>query len=272
MENQNVQVYEESQSLTLKDLFFILRRNLILIACVTIFITALGCVYGFFFKSYTYSADATIMVKADSQSASAEKYNDTTLALKMVETIKEFLVDDIVITKTAEKLADSENEVNAIKNMLKGGISIDSTEESLIVRINFKSSVKKLHENEEEIFVVKAINTLIETAQEVSNTPLFDADGNIKVDDKGNVEYKYEFVAGNIQDLSLPSNTQYDASRGAAIVVIICFIIGAVIGYLIALFRHMLDDTFKTKEDLENITGYPILACIDDIPTTGGSK
>lgn len=272
MENQNVQVYEESQSLTLKDLFFILRRNIILIACVTIFITALGCVYGFFFKSYTYSTDATILVKADSQSASAEKYNDTTLALKMVETIKEFLVDDIVLTKTAEKLAKTENEVNAIKNMLKSGISIDSTEESLIVRIGMKSSVEKLNSEKEDIFVVQALNTLIETAQEISNTPLLDVDGNIIFDEKGNVEYKYEFIAGNIQDLSLPDNERYTAKRGASIVVIICFIVGLVIGYLVALFKHMLDDTFRTKEDLENVTGYPILACIDDIPATGGNK
>ena len=124
----------------------------------------------------------------------------------------------------------------------------------------------------EDIFVVQALNTLIETAQEISNTPLLDVDGNIIFDEKGNVEYKYEFIAGNIQDLSLPDNERYTAKRGASIVVIICFIVGLVIGYLVALFKHMLDDTFRTKEDLENVTGYPILACIDDIPATGGNK
>lgn len=276
MENQNVQVQEE-QALTLNDLFFILKRNLILILCVTLLITGIGAVYGFCFKSYTYQANATIMVKADSQSVSAAIYNDTTQALRMVVTITEFIENDLVLTKTAEKLAATEQEVKSIKNMLKNGISIKNTEDSLIINMSMKSSVEKLYEAEEDIFVVEALNTLIETAQEVSKTPLLDSEGKPTVDDKGNPKYKYAFIADNIQDLSLPDNTQYTASRGASLVIIICFIAGLVIGYLIALLRHIFDDTFKTKDDLENMTGFPILACIEDIPVSsvqaqGGKK
>lgn len=276
MENENLQVVEENNALTLKDLFFIFKRNILMIGLVTFVVTLIGAVYGFCFKDYTYSSKTTIMVKSDSQSTSASNYNDTLQSLRIVNTIKEFIMDDLVLEATAKELTPLsendpkyENNVKQIKSILKSSVTLNNSEESLIITISMKSTILHL-ENSEEIFVVDAINTLIANAKELSNLPLTDNDGNLVLDEKGNVQYKYQFIANNIQDL-LPAK-DYSASRGASIVVIICFIVGLVVGYLIALFRYLLDDTFKTKEDLEKTTGISVLAFIEDAKNAGGKE
>lgn len=269
MENENLQVVEESNSLTLKDLLFIFKRNILVIGLITLVVTLIGFVYGFYFKPYTYSTYATIMVKSDSQSTSASNYNDTLQSLRIVNTIKEFILDDLVLESTAEELTSlSENDpkydenVKQIKAALKDGIKLSNSEESLIITVSMKSSVLKL-EGSEEIFVVDAVNSLIESAQEISNILLVDENGELILDEKGKVQYKYQFIANNIQDL-YPA-TDYSASRGAVLVVAICFIVGLVAGYLVALAKYLLDDTFKTKEDLEKATNISVLAFIEEV-------
>ena len=269
MEKENLQVMEESNSLTLKDLLFIFKRNILIIGIITFVVTLIGFVYGFYFKAYTYSSYATIMVKADSQSTSANNYNDTLQSLRIVNTIKEFMLDDLVLESTAEDLTvlskndpKYEDSVKQIKAALKSGIRLSNSEESLIISVSMKSSVLKL-EGSEEIFVVDAINTLIENAQDISNIILVNEDGEPILDEKGNEQYKYQFIANNIQDLFPASD--YSASRGAVLVVAICFIIGLVAGYVVALTKYLLDDTFKTKEDLEKATNVSVLAFIEEV-------
>lgn len=273
---ENEKMYEENKSLTLGDLFFIFKRNILIIVITTILVTLIGAVYGYGFKDYTYSSSTTIMVKSDSQSTSASNYNDTLQSLRIVTTIKEFITDEFVLDATARELTHLsesdpkyENDVKRIKNVLKNGLELDNSEESLIISISMRSNIQYL-ENTEKIFVVEAINTLIEKAKELSNIYLVDENGNFILGEDGQKQYKYQFIANNIQDLAPAKD--YSASRGATIVVIICFILGAIIGYLIALFKHLLDDTFKTKEDLEQATGLSVLAFITEAKSAGGAK
>lgn len=269
MENENLQMVEENNGITLKDLLFILKRNVILITIVTVVITIIGIIYGFGFKSYTYATNVTFMVRTNNQSTTSSIYSDTSQALRMVNTIKEFIMDDLVLEQTAKELTPFatsdekyESSVKAIKSSLKNGISFSNSEDSLIVKVTMKSTIYQL-ENSDNVFVVDAANTLITEAQRISKLYATDENGNYETGNTGDKQYKYQYIANNIQELSWAK--EYSASRGATLVVAICFIVGFVLGYLTALIRYLLDDTLKTKEELEQITGVPVLAKIEPI-------
>ncbi len=269
MENQNLQTNQEKNSISLVDLLFVLKRNLLLIIGITFIFTLAGAIYGLNYKSYTYSTNATVMVRADSQSTSAGNYNDTVQSLRIIATVKDFIVNDVVMEAVAEELVEKSGldiNVTYIKNVVKGGLSLSSEEDSLILTLSFRSTIYKLNSETEDIFVIDALNTVITKAQEVSATIIetTNAAGEIKT------EYKYPFVANNIQELSFAKN--YSGTRGAAKVIMLCCVIGAVVGYLLALMLYLLDDTYKTKEEVEEATGIPVLAFIEDIQLTGGTK
>ena len=214
------------------------------------------------------------MVRGDSQSSTAGNYNDTIQSLRIISTVKDFIVNDVVMEAVAEELAlnagkdinDPANKgyINYIKNVVRGGISLSSEENSLILTLNFSSTIYKLDEKSENAFVIDALNTVIKKAQEVSATTIETTNANGEV----RTEYKYPFVANNIQELSFSKT--YSASRGASKLIMICGFIGVIVGYLFALMLYLLDDTYKTKEEVEEATGIPVLAFIEDIHFKGG--
>ena len=62
----------------------------------------------------------------------------------------------------------------------------------------------------------------------------------------------------------------YSGTRGASKLIMMCGFIGVIVGYLFALMLYLLDDTYKTKEEVEEATGIPVLAFIEDIQYLGG--
>ena len=191
-------------------------------------------------KNY-YITSATVMVRADSQSTSAGNYNDTVQSLRIMATVKDFITNDLVMEAAATDLIErmnvekTERNINSLKGVIKGGLSLNSEEESLILTLYFSSNKKFLNETlldeksniviDNNIFVIEVINTVIEKAKEVSATTIetTDATGNTKL------EYKYAFVANNIQELSWSKT--YSGSRGAAKLIIICTIISFIYFY-----------------------------------------
>ena len=64
----------EEKGLSLNDLFFLAKKNWLLILIV-IFVSILsGAIYGFGIRKTTYSADATAIVMAESSTATANGY------------------------------------------------------------------------------------------------------------------------------------------------------------------------------------------------------
>ena len=51
-------------------------------------------------------------------------------------------------------------------------------------------------------------------------------------------------------------------------VIIICFLVGLVASYAFFLVKYLLDDTYKSKNEFEDVTGLKIIAVIPDTKNT----
>ena len=74
-----------------------------------------------------------------------------------------------------------------------------------------------------------------------------------------------------LADASKASTT---ASRGAALVIIACFLVGAMLSFGVILIQYLLDDTYNSKEAIEKNLNINVIASLPDISDveTGGSN
>ena len=106
------------------------------------------------------------------------------------------------------------------------------------------------------------LQTVIDTASEVADSPKTDEQGNVILDSEGNPEPKYKFLNGNLTPVSEAkkgkqvSNTLRNTAIGLAA--------GVVAAFLYVVLRELLDNKFKSSEEVERMLGVPVLAGIPD--------
>ena len=71
----------------------------------------------------------------------------------------------------------------------------------------------------------------------------------------------------NIADMVDSGNIPCSVNSGSKMTVVLAFIIGVIAAVLVVLLRYLLDDTLKTKEELERATGTQVFAFLSDVNT-----
>ncbi len=61
-------------------------------------------------------------------------------------------------------------------------------------------------------------------------------------------------------------------NSGSKMIVVLAVIIGIIVAVLVVLFRYLLDDTLKTKEELERATGTQVFAFLGDMNASEEDK
>jgi len=235
----------EEKGLSLNDLFFLAKKNWLLILIV-IFVSILsGAIYGFGIRKTTYSADATAIVMAESSTATANGYQDYLYSNYLINTFKDFIVSDSVIELVKEEL----KEYNLSKKQILDSITVSVTTNSLILRIKAKAENNDL--------AITLANTVLEKAMEAANVT-------------ENGEYKYDVLANKLIDMEYA----YEAtgSRGALTVLIISCLLGFIISFGIILIKYLIEDTFTSKEEFEQMFEIKVLALLPSIQINGGNK
>lgn len=195
MENMNQNANNATnEGISFVELFSLLKRNIILIAIVTLVFTIIGGIYGKFIKKPVYSATATALVQVESSSMT--EYNAFVYAQYLVNSMSEFIVSDNVTKEVAKVLIDEQYQfthkenndtvihfsnleqkeyteeeyeklVSAKSTIVKNGTKISYNDESLIIKITY--SLEEVDENTDEE-VIKTVNLLIQKTKEVSLT------------------------------------------------------------------------------------------------------
>lgn len=78
-----------------------------------------------------------------------------------------------------------------------------------------------------------------------------------------NGEYLYPTFANKLVELSMP--TVATAKRGATLVIVIALFIGFAVICSYVVIAYLMDDTYTSKEDIEKLTGKPVLSMINDL-------
>ena len=256
MDEQNNNVVEESRGLTFKDILFIIRKHWIaIVAFVAVGIIGGGVftkVYSTLRPKYTSAGTMLVSYEGSKDTAITTEYNFSNY---ITNTYVAFIKENAVLENAAEKL-NNNNELNKPMKFTAGALrsNLSVSANSLILKVSYTASDK--------VDAKTIVQTIIDTASEVADSPKLDEDGNPILDEKGNTEPKYRFLNGNLTPVSQAkdgtkvSHTLRDLAIG--------FGAGVVLALAYVVIRELSDNTFKSSEEIERYLNIPVLAGIPD--------
>lgn len=268
MENERI----EDKGLTMSDILFIIKRNIIMIIIITVVFVIIGAIYGLKIKSPTYTATTTAIVYVDTSTGENNQSiaNNYSYATYFTSTFSSFIESNPVLN-SASKMLEEKYDYIISREDLKKCIIVTTETNSLIITVSAKVSQKN---DEYGRNLAQAIaNTVMSSAIQEANKYKYDDEGNVILDKNGDPEYQYKVLANKLvvmEKVEEPSDVVY--RRGAATTILISFLIGILISFLIVIIKYFTNDTFTSKESYEEATGLNVLSVIGTITTTGGKK
>lgn len=234
MDNQNIynqkQVDEEESGITLKDIFYIIKKNIIVILSIIVAVLIVGSVYTFKIQKPVYQSSAEVMVSASSSDIEGQNYS---LASYLTNTFVAYFKSDLVLDEVVNKL--NEQNITVTTGELKNNLDISIVNDSLILELDYTSPSV----NNSKII----LNTIIDTAIEITN--------------KENIS---ELLKDKIMVFSYGKDGQRVSKTMMNLA--LSLVIGVVIAFLYVLIKNAFDDTFKSKKDIEVVLNIPVIASI----------
>lgn len=261
MEDKQQYYNNNDKGLTLSDIFFIIKKNLLIILLITGLCTLGGAVYGSIFKKYTVTATATAVVMVDTSTASTTQSDMQNFqqAVYMINTYKELIKSNMVAKAVSESEVGQKYKIEVAS--LSKNVTVTTTTNSLIVTITYKCSADEANDYSQAIEVC---NQILDSTIALVNS---------KEDD----EYVYDKLANCFRKVDAATEATTTASRGALKLTAICFAVGLVLSFAVCLIRYFADDTYTSKEEFEKTFNINVLTLIPDltekyVKTKGGKQ
>ena len=241
----------EETGISLKGFMRLLWRNVILIAVITILATACGVGYAMSIKP-TYTATRALIVKAsnaNTMTGEGSDYNDITVATKELPTVAAFFKMSLVISEAVDIY---ENDGNG-GMIASGAITVNYDTNTRFLTVSYTDS--------EPEFAKEKINAIIKAGKNVI--------------EERNVDGTSKYFNVSIELMSADGNqAKIVRNLSRTTYVVLAFMLGLVLSIAIVLIKYFMDDTIKTKEELESITGVKMLAYLEKINSleVGGKK
>ena len=228
---QNISPIQQQpeEGLTFRKLLFILRKHWIAIVAFLVIGTGAGFIWSRV-ETPVYQSTGTMLVSYEGASSISTDY---TFSNYISNTYVKIIKEDLIMNKVAEKTSIS-------TSTLKGHTSVSNN--SLVVEVTYTDSDKNRAK--------EVCQTIIETTQEVANT--------VDETDKP----VYHLLYDNLKVFSAASegrrasHTVRDIAIGAGI--------GAAVAFLYVVLRELLDNKFRSAEDIERTLNLPVLAGIPE--------
>lgn len=248
--------YTGGGGITFRQLLLIIRANIFLIVAIIVIATIVGVVYSTTRKTtYTATRSMIVICKNVSDENDNNIYNDLTATSRMMPTIAEYCKQEVVLS-LAQEIYGKSNSGEIKKSGVK--VSYDESGNNYFLYISY-TDVEPDLARAKVMAVSEAEKEIVET-----------------VDAKGNPVYvrmmtTLTFVdtidtAEDLQKIPCVMNS------GSKMIIVLAVIIGIIVAVLVVLFRYLLDDTLKTKEELERATGTQVFAFLGDMNASEEDK
>lgn len=224
----------EENTISLQEIAYALKKRWKLIALITIAATLVSAILSFFVIKPQYEAKTKLFIgKQESQDNNAYNNNDVMMYQQLMKTYAELVKTSDLVTK-AVKSADLDYNQKEIKEILKN-LNATPSSETQILDLSFKGGNPK-----EVLKLTEAI-----TSEFIS-------------------ESKELIPNGNVQVIQKPQLPEKPVSPNKKLNILIAFVLGLMVGVGVVLLLEYLDNTFKSREDLENTLDLPIIGTIPD--------
>lgn len=223
------------EGITLVELFNSLKHNLILMIGIGIFVVALGIIYTWFLVTPMYTSSVDLHI-----------YNvneNVTTVNQIKNNVKEIAKYDEIVEAVVLKLGLEYQDLDAKVKSIKSRISTSD--------IGSASAVKVSYEDSDPIMATRIVNAIAdETARRV-NIP------------KGNEE-SLAFSEEELIVINRPKEdpNQAPSSPNKVLNLAISVVLGGIIAVVVVILKEQFSLYFKSKQEVERITKYSVIAAI----------
>ena len=218
----------EEQVISIEEIFEALKKRWKMIALITIVATVISGVFSFFIIDPVYEASTKLFVGKEENSEEVYNSNDIAMYQKLLKTYSETIKTRDLLT-SAIKDSKYDLEVGDVSSAL----TVVPVADTQILQIKYQSKDPK----EAEI-VLKAIsNNFIKTAKELVPN-------------------------GNVRTIEAVEMPEKPVSPNKKMNIAIAFLLGLMVSLGLAFLLEYLDNTYKTKEQLEKELELPVLGVI----------
>ncbi|WP_300256857.1 Wzz/FepE/Etk N-terminal domain-containing protein [Clostridium sp.] len=224
----------EENTISLQEIAYALKKRWKLIAIITIAATLVSAILSFFVIKPQYEASTKLFIgKQETQENNAYNNSDVIMYQQLMKTYAELAKTSDLVTKAVNSanLNYNQKEIQRILNNLKVTPSADTQ----ILDLSFKGGNPK-----EVLKVTEAITNefILESKELIPN--------------------------GNVQVIQKPQLPENPVSPNKKLNILIAFVLGFMIGVGVVLLMEYLDNTFKSREELEKTLELPIIGTIPD--------
>ena len=222
------------ETISLQDLFKTLKKRLWLIVMSMVIATTIAGVISFLVMTPIYQASTQILVNQTERQSEAFTAQDIQTNLQLINTYNVVIKSPAILNKVIEELGLDET-----AGSLNEKVTVNSEQNSQVVTVTIQDPNQK-----QAVEIANTIATVFE--QEVPQ--LMNVD-NVNI------------LSPAVMPAN-PSPVKPDPMLNMAIGAVI----GLMIGIGIAFLLEYLDTTVKTEDDIEELTGLPVIGMISPIP------
>ena len=268
MNNDRLNDNSAEKLVSVGDVLFILKQNIVLMLAIFILVFSCGVVYSYA-KDPDYSAKEQVVYTAKNNIESTTTNNINAMRA-YVDTVMDFCDEGVVLDRANYYYAEYKNNISSYK-------SVDDYIENLKINDSYTgqgvkqksfsaSNIDIISSGEEEtgfVFYVTYTDENQDSAKEKVKILVCAYDREVKAVSSfsGETEIKYfDDISISIKDLGTVSVAP---SVSKLKIMIIFTALGVVLAIIVVYIKNLFDNTVKNKEELERISGVSVISSIE---------
>ncbi|MBE6088940.1 MAG: capsular biosynthesis protein [Clostridium beijerinckii] len=229
MNEENIRIEE---SIRIEEIINILLKRWKMILSITLLATLTAGIVSFFVIAPKYEASTKVFIGKEKTDSKDQNYNNSDI--QMYQQLLKTYAEVIKTNALVEKAINAEG-FDLISKDVLNDLTVTPAANTQILEIKYISKDRNLSKE-----VLDSItNQFIKTSTELI------PNGNVKI----------------VEPAELPENP---ASPNKKLNIAIAFLLGLMVSVGLAFLLEFLDNTFKSKEQLEQILGIPVIGAIPD--------
>lgn len=218
------------ENINISEIFSALKQRYKLIIAITLAFTLISGIISFFVIKPKYEANVKLFIgKEESKNAEYDS-SEVQMYQKLITTYAEVVKTDDLIEK-----ALNENKIDKEISAVKGGLKVSPRADTQILEISYTDTDRELAFN--------FLNGI--TSNFIKDSKKLIPNGNIQI----------------IEKVKMPENP---VSPNKKLNILIAFVLGLMVSVGLSLLLEFLDNTFKSKADLEHELDLPVLSTIPE--------
>ena len=221
----------EEQVISISEIFEALKKRWILIVSITLVATLISGVLSFFVIKPTYETSTKVFIGKEESNQEGYNTNDIQMYQKLLQTYAETIKTNEVV----QAAINSTNNTDLTVPAVKGALTVTPVSDTQILQIKYQNKSPEVAKE-----VLESItNEFVILAKELV------PNGNVRV----------------IEAVQLPENP---VAPNKKMNVAIAFLLGLMVSVGLVFLIEYLDNTFKSKEELERELDIPVVGIIPE--------